>query len=240
MDIKERILETLKKELEPLGYRYIKSESKFKRNVSKDILVYLYYCASNYHRGYTTVTFYPNSRYWDIRRELQNQSIIDIKYWYFGFCCRLQWMRPDAPWTLWDFVFCVDDTEEIVSEKLKEMALCVRTYLIPYLERVSHRSSAFEEAIALDRSFMLSNQYLIPVMYCIWKHDKKSALDYLENRGLRLLALVEPEEWEWLERKKKGETLLKNEYPASALGYEDYIEGARKVREWIESQEYDD
>ena len=120
------------------------------------------------------------------------------------------------------------------------MALCVRTYLIPYLERVSHRSSAFEEAIALDRSFMLSNQYLIPVMYCIWKHDKKSALDYLENRGLRLLALVEPEEWEWLERKKKGETLLPNEHPASALTYEYYIEGARKVREWIESQEYDD
>ena len=64
MNIKERILETLKKELEPLGYRYIKSESEFKRNVSKDILVFLYYCASNYHRGYTTVTFYPNSRYW--------------------------------------------------------------------------------------------------------------------------------------------------------------------------------
>ena len=38
MNIKERILETLKKEFEPLGYRYIKSESKFKRNVSKDLL----------------------------------------------------------------------------------------------------------------------------------------------------------------------------------------------------------
>ena len=241
MDIKERILETLKKELEPLGYRYIKSESKFKRNVSKDILVYLYYCASNYHRGYTTVTFYPNSRYWDIRRELQNQSIIDIKYWTFGFSCRLQWMRPDAPWTPWDFVFCVDDTEEIVSEKLKEMAWCVRTYLIPYLERVSHRSSALEEAIALNRRFLLQNEYLIPVMSCVWKHDKKAAMDYLKDRGEQIRELAKPEEWEFLARMKKGETLMPDEHPMHALSYDRYINNeARKAREWIESQEYDD
>ena len=243
MNIKERILETLKKEFEPLGYRYLKSRSIFKRNVGKDIIVHLYYNASRFHREFTIVNFFLHGDFRDIKEVLHNQNIIDdIEYWYCGFACRLPWITPEkfeSP--LWDFIFCDDDTEKVVEEKLKRMAHCVRTYAIPYLEKLSHKNSALEEAIKLDQKFLLlGDEYLIPIMYCIWKHDKKSALDYLEERGIRLWKLVEPEEWEWLERKKKGETLLKNEYPASALGYEDYIEGAKKVWEWIESQEYDD
>ena len=84
-------------------------------------------------------------------------------------------------------------------------------------------------------SYPVSDEYIISKNVL-----KKEVIKYLEERGIRLWKLVNPEEWKWLERKKKGETLLKNEYPASALGYEDYIEGAKKVREWIESQEYDD
>lgn len=239
MDIKERILATLKKEFEPFGYRYIKSESEFKRKVDKDTIVYLYYDASRYHRGFTTVAFYANGEYRDLRKELQDQCIIDVRYWHFGFCSRLEWLMPkDRPSSPWDFVFRDDDTEEAVNQKLEEMAWCVRTYLIPFLERLSHRSSALEEAIALDRRFLVTNDYLVPIMFCIWKHDKKAALDYLEEVGKRLLSLVEPGEWVRLERMKNGETFTQDDTPLNAMVYEEYIEGAQKVREWIESRDY--
>ena len=239
MDIKEKVLINLKKELEPFGYRYLKSKSKFKRKVGKDIIVSLYYNASCSYRGYTTITFYARGIYLDLKKELQNQCLIDVEYWYFGFCSRLQWLMPKGRSSSpWDFVFRDDDTEEAVNQKLEEMAWCVRTYLIPFLERLSHRSSALEEAIALDQRFLVTNDYLVPVMYCIWKHDKKAALDYLEEVGKRLLSLVEPGEWVRLERKKNGERLCQDDVPIHAIVYEKYIKGAQKVREWIESQNY--
>ncbi len=239
MTNKEKITLALQKELEPLGYRYIKSESEFKRKVDKDTVVYLYYDASRYHRGFTTVAFYANGEYRDLRKELQDQCIIDVRYWHFGFCSRLQWLMPeDKPSPLWDFVFRDDDTEEAVNQKLEEMAWCVRTYLSPFLERLSRRSSALEEAIVLDRRFLVTNAFLVPIMYCVWKHDKKAALDYLEEVGKRLLSLVEPGEWVRLERMKNGETFTQDDTPLNAMVYEEYIEGAQKVREWIWSQDY--
>ena len=82
MNIKERILETLKKEFEPLGYRYLKSRSIFKRNVGKDIIVHLYYNASRFHREFTIVNFFLHGDFRDIKEVLHNQNIIDdIEYW---------------------------------------------------------------------------------------------------------------------------------------------------------------
>ena len=239
MDIKERILAILKKEFEPFGYRYLKSQSTFKRRVGKDIIVSLYYNASCSYRGYTTITFYARGTYLDLKKELQNQCFIDVEYWYFGFCNRLQWLMPEGrPYSSWDFVFRNDDTEEAVNQKLEEMAWCVRTYLIPFLERLSHRSSALEEAIERDRWFLITDKFLVPIMFCVWKHDKKAALDYLEKRGQRLLSLVKPGQWERLERMKNGETFTQDDTPLNAMVYEEYIEGAQKIREWIESLDY--
>ena len=73
-------------------------------------------------------------------------------------------------------------------------------------------------------------------MYCIWKHDKKTALDYLEARGMRLQKLVKPEEWDQLERTKIAEKFMQYERPINALVYEEYIEGSKNISEWIESQ----
>ena len=75
-------------------------------------------------------------------------------------------------------------------------------------------------------------------MYCVWNHDKEAALNYLEEKRLRRLGLVEPEEWSVLERMKKGESINHNEMPFYAIAYEEYVEGAKKCREWIEAQNY--
>ena len=81
MNIKERILETLKKEFEPLGYRYLKSRSIFKRNVGKDIIVHLYYNASRFHREFTIVNFFymeiseTSKKFYTIKTSLTTSSI---------------------------------------------------------------------------------------------------------------------------------------------------------------------
>ena len=241
MNIKERILETLKKEVEPLNYRYTKSQNAFKLLSSKEIGVYLSCHIASYYRGITYVNLDAYIEFRDIKKSLKSQSIIEnLEYWHLGISCRLQWMRPEVPGSTWDFVFYDDDTEEIVNQKLEQIISCTRIYLIPYLEKFSHKDSALEETISLDKRFLVADDYLIPIMYCIWKHDKKAALDYLEERGMRLRKLVKPEEWDRLERTKKGEKFMQYERPINALAYEEYIEGSKKIREWIESQEYDD
>ena len=66
-------------------------------------------------------------------------------------------------------------------------------------------------------------------------------MDYLKDRGEQIRELAKPEEWEFLARMKKGETLMPDEHPMHALSYDRYINNeARKAREWIESQEYYD
>lgn len=160
MDIKERILNVLRNELEPFGYRYVKSESKFKRKVDKDTIVYLYYNAGRYHRGFTTVTFYINGDYRDLKKAMDDQCIIEnTKYWHFHFGSRLQWLMPEgSTYSIWDLAFHDNETEMVVDERLKIMALCIRTYAIPFMERLSHRNSAIEEAIALDKRCFIDKQ----------------------------------------------------------------------------------
>lgn len=76
-------------------------------------------------------------------------------------------------------------------------------------------------------------------MYCLWAHDKKAALEYIENKRLRLQKMVKSEEWQRLEQMKNGEATAATEQPISALSYEEYIKKAKEVKAWIESLPYD-
>lgn len=241
MNIKEQIIDVLQKELEPWRYRYIRSANEFKRKINKDISVYLQCDASRRIRGFTTVVLNARAEFPNIEKTLHSQNTINnIEYWHFNIFNRLKWMMPeDLSSPLWDFVFRDDDTEEVVNERLERMAWCIRIYIIPYLEKLSHRSSALEEAIALDQRFLLGDRFLVPVMYCVWKHDKKAALDYIEEKRLWELSFVEPGEWDRLEKMKRGETLTPKERPTHALLYEEYVEESKKIKEWIESLNYD-
>ena len=49
--------------------------------------------------------------------------------------------------------------------------------------------------------------------------------------------LVTPQEWELLKRMKAGESIYQNEKPFYAIAYEEYVESAKKCREWIKSTE---
>ena len=72
-------------------------------------------------------------------------------------------------------------------------------------------------------------------MHCLWKHDKKAALDYLEEKRLRLLEWVEPWEWELMERFKNGER-FGDKKPVGAMNYENYMDFVAKFREWLNHQ----
>lgn len=72
-------------------------------------------------------------------------------------------------------------------------------------------------------------------MYYVWKHDKKAALDYLEEKRLRLQGRVKPEEWELLERYKNGERFGKQN-PFNALSYDEFMAFAKRFKEWVGEQ----
>ena len=69
-------------------------------------------------------------------------------------------------------------------------------------------------------------------MYYVWEHDKKAALDYLEEKRLRLLGKVKSEEWELLDRFKKGERFGKQN-PFNALSYDEFMAFYRRFKDWV-------
>lgn len=85
-------------------------------------------------------------------------------------------------------------------------------------------------------------------MHCLWKKDKKAALDYLEEKRLQLLGYVESWEWELLERYKNGERFGGVEYtknglrfgvnnPTHAAIYDEYLQFADQFKGWVENQD---
>ena len=59
--------------------------------------------------------------------------------------------------------------------------------------------------------------------------------DYLEEKRLRLLERVKPEEWDFLERFKKGE-LLGEKRPLHAYAYDKFLGFANQFEKWVEEQ----
>ena len=227
-------------ELEPLGYRYLKSARDFRRNIDKSTNVYVSYDPDCFHRGFTDVTLLARAEYRDIEDVIYelNGDTAEI-YGRFGLVCRLQWLLPEEEENdiLYDASFRDDDTEETYNAKLEKLITRMHTNLLPYIEKLSHRESAIEAAIFLDRRFLIREEFVVPVMYCAWRHDKKAALDYLEEKRLRRYNLVTPQEWELLKRMKNGEEIENRDKPFNAISYEKYMEGAEKFKEWMEAQD---
>ena len=236
MTLKEKIQIALQTELEPLGFRYVKSMRSFKRNVDENTTVKLVYDADCFHRGFTDVTLLSGAYYQDIEEvlyKLTNQTV--AKNGHFGFVCRLQWLMPEGESANLDFCFGECDSEETYNKKLERLLWRMKAYALPYIERLSHKDSAIEEAAVLDRKDLIFSEGVIPIMYCVWKHDKKAALDYLEEKRLRLLERVKPEEWDYLERFKKGE-LLGEKRPLHAYACDKFLGFANRFEKWAEEQ----
>lgn len=240
MKNRERILSALRSELEPLGYRYFKTTGKFTRKVDKDTVISIVYAPDCFHRGFTDVALLASGEYRDIEEVLYKLTGESVAMrGHFGFVCSLAWILPISVSECHaDFGFWDDDSEDEYSRKLNKLIERTKEYLLPYVESLSHKDSALEKAIALDGRSLIHFEYVIPIMYCVWMHDKKAALDYLEEKGQRLLGFVEPGEWERLERMKKGEQFMQNDKPFHAMYYERYVGNSIKIKEWIWSQNY--
>lgn len=239
MKNREKIALALQEELEPLGYRYFKTTGKFTRKVDKDTVISIVYAPDCFHRGLVDVDLLARAEYKDIEGVLYKLTDENVSIrGHFAFICRLEWLIPESEYTYHDFCFYNYDTEDVFDKKLRKLIWYVKIYMLPYMESLSHKDSALEKAIALDRKFLINFEYVIPIMYCVWKHDKKAALDYLEEKRQRRLALVEPGEWERLERLKNGENLRPVDEPIQALMYEEYVKKSQKIKEWIWSQNY--
>lgn len=236
MKLKEKIQIAIQAELDPLGFRYFKSRSVFERNVDRDTTVGMLYDADCFHQGFTDITLYPRASYRDIEEvlyRLTNKTVAEDGH--FGFVCRLQWLMPEGESANLDFSFRENDNEEINNKKLEKLLWRMRTYALPYIEKLSHKDSAIEETAVLDRKGLIFYEGVVPIMYCVWKHDKKAALGYLEEKRQCLLGRVNPEEWEFLERFKSGER-FGDKNPLNAVVYDEFMDFANQFKKWVEVQ----
>lgn len=232
MKIIERIQLALQAELEPRGFRYLKSRTTFVKNVDKNTSLELVYDADCFHHGFTDITLLSGANYRDIEEilyELKNVTVAKPG----GFVCRLQWILPEGESANPDFSFRDNEGDEVFLQKLEKLIWRMKTYALPYIERLSHKDSAIDEAAILDRKGLIFQEGVVPVMYCVWKHDKKAALDYLEEKRLRLLKRVKPDEWELLERFKKGER-FGEQTPYQAAIYDEFMTFANRFKAWVE------
>ena len=236
---KERILLALRGELEPLGFRYLKSKKEFRKKANKDICVCINYNAGCYHRGFIDVMISVCAKYADIDRAIREiKDLEPIDYGSFSLRCRLQHLLPGGDAGNPEYYFQDTDSEEVNTQILTLLLFQARTYLIPYTEKLSYTGGALEVAIELDQEGMVHPRCAVPMMYCIWRHDKKAALDYLEEIRQRMYNLVTPQEWALMERMKNGEEVPRSNKPFNAIFYEEFLESAEKFKEWMERQDY--
>lgn len=226
----------------------------FERKIDRDIKVGMSYIVASYHRGFTDVELLAHAEYRDLEETIyQLNNLIAAKSRHFGIVYNLQWLIADEEYKkdplLMDLAFRDRDSEETNQKKLERLIFKIRKYILPSIERMSKRDSAIEVAKELDKSNLLFIEGIVPVMYCLWKHDKKAALDYLEEKRLRKLQNVEPWEWELLERYKNGERFggekqIKNgiafggNNPHNAYAYDEFLGRAKLIKEWVENQSY--
>lgn len=232
MKVTERIQLALQTELKPLGFRYLKSRTTFVKSVDNNTSVELVYDADCFHHGFTDITLLSGANYRDIEEvlyELNNVTVAKPG----AVVCRLQWILPERESSNLDFSFHDNNSEEVFRQKLEKLIWRVKTYALPYIEKLSHKDSAIEETAILDRQGLIFQEGIVPVMYCIWKHDKKAALGYLEEKRLRLFKRIRPDEWNLLERYNNGERFGDNN-PYQAAIYNDFITFVNRFKEWVE------
>ena len=239
MTNKDRIQQALQGELEPLGFRYLKSKKEFHKNVNKDICVCIIYNAGCYHRGFTDVMVFLAVKYADIDRAIREiKDLEPIDYGPFSLRYRLQDLLPGGGAANSEYIFLDTDSEEVFKQKLWTMLFHIKTYMLPYIEKLSHTDGALESAIELDRNEFVHPKCAVPIMYCVWRHDKKAAFEYLEKKRLQMYSRVTPQEWELRKRMKAGESICQNDKPFNAIFYEEFLESAEKFKEWMERQDY--
>lgn len=236
MNLKERIQNAIRAELEPLGFRYLKSTSDFKLVIDSNTLVFLGYVADCFHRGQIDVNLYPAACYQDIENvQYKLAGYSTGKNGHLRLTCRLQWLMPEGESAYEDFIFRERDSIVDNEVKLQKLLWRIKNYAIPYMERLSHKDSAIVEMTELDRKDRISYEGVVPIMHCLWKHDKDAALAYLEEKRQRMLKWVKPYEWELLARFREGERFGERN-PLHALNYEDFIDFVDRFKVWMNEQ----
>ena len=233
---KERIQLAIQSELEALGFRHLKSMADYRRIIDNKTTIYLGYYEDCFLRNLIEVNINPSANYRDVEEvQYMLMGYTVVRNGHFRLGSRLQWLIPEGDNAYEDFCFRDSDSDEVINGKLEKLLWRIRTYVIPYLEKLADKDRAIVEITKLDRRGLIHFEGVVPIMHCLWKHDKKAALDYLEEKRLRLLEWVEPWEWELMERFKKGER-FGDKKPVHAMNYENYMDFVAKFREWLNHQ----
>ena len=166
---KERILLALLSELEPLGFHYLKSKGEFRKK-SKQRHICLYRLQRKLLSSWL-------HWYHDIDRAIREiKDLEPLDYGPFGLRSRLQDLLPGGGAANPEYCFSDTDSEEIFKQKLWTLLFHIKMYMIPHIEKLSHPDGAIETAIELDKNGIVHPRCAVSIMYCVWRHDKKTHL----------------------------------------------------------------
>ena len=235
MEIKERIIEAVRNEVSREGFIYVKSQCDFKRKINANTTLYLGFIVGGRQDEVINISLHPSAVYHDIEEALFAITPLYRKQGHLSWGCRLQWILPEGESQPDDYIFRARDDEKSLERRLNVLLVKIRDYALPFLEKLCNSDDSIREIQKFDLQKLYYFEGVVPIMYCLWKHNKMAALNYMEEKRLRLLGWVEPWEWELVERFKRGERFGENN-PFHALNYEEYLAFIDRFKAWIEGQ----
>lgn len=232
--IENKLIDSINGVLEPMGFKYYKSRNRYKKTVDNNTTLF-FNLVFNRHMYSFNINIFVEARYQDLEKGWMdlNSNFKPYKKGDLGIGSLLHFLFPDNAFPFMEYNFSYNDDETINCGKINKITRWVEEYAIPYYDVLCNPELNIADQIRRDKQGLLYNyENIVPVMYCVWKHDKKAALDYLEEKRLRLLGRVKSEEWELLERFKNGERFGKQN-PFNALSYDEFITFEKRFKEWV-------
>jgi len=239
--LKEQLIDSLNEKLSPLGFIYYKSRYYFKKRVNQNMTIF-FNLVINSHVHSFNINIFVGAYYRDLENALMELNVgpRPLQRGEVVIGSLLHSLFPYRDFPLRDYTFSYHDSDAINKEKRQKIMGWVEEYVKPYFDVLCTPDFMIEDQIKRDKGGMIYNDFfenIVPIMYCVWKHDKQAALDYLEEKRLRLLKRVRPEEWALVERFKNGERFGEKN-PFNALTYNEFMTFSTRFKEWVQEQDY--
>lgn len=239
--LKGQLIDSLNEKLAPLGFTFYKSKSYFKKCINLSTTIYFNLIINSHFRSFN-INIFVGANYRDIENALMELNVRTrpLQRGELLIGSLLHFLFPYRDFPLMDYDFSCLDSDAVNKEKRQKIMRWVEMYALPYFNILCTPDLMIEDQIKRDKGggiYNQDNENIVPVMYWVWKHDKQAALDYLEEKRLRLLKRVKTEEWELVERFKSGERFGEKN-PFNALTYNEFMTFSTRFKEWVEEQDY--
>ena len=150
----------------------------------------------------------------------------------------LHWIVPEKEFSWPDLRFDLYENSKKFNRKMNKLILQIKSYGIPFLQKMETSDGAIEETAALDKQGLIFWNGVIPLMYYVWKHDINSAMRYIEEKKVGFYNRISDEEWaaykQFVIDGRRCDLIFK---PAN---YYKYLEFSSRFKNYVEEEEAKD